>query len=143
MGEWLRQNRIKRGARLKDVGDAIGRGPQFVSDVEHGRRGHRMDPVIALLWCDYLVLEPSVMFSYLSLGDTDLERIRIQHYLETGAWATKFVHGKKALDKAQRGLLDIVDGMAPNALKTELRHILSLLETVDGALHVPQKRKGE
>lgn len=141
MGEWLREHRIKRGARLKDVGDAIGRGPQYVSDVEHGRRGHRMDPVIALLWCDYLVLDAAVMFSYLSLGDTDLERFRIQHYLETQAWATKFMKGKQALDKARGELEGAIDGMPPNVLKGQLKHVLSLLETVDGALRVPHKRK--
>lgn len=141
MGEWLREHRLKRNARLKDVGDAIGRGPQFVSDVEHGRRGHRMDPVIALLWCEYLVLDPQVMFAYLSLGDTDLERFRIQHYLETGAWATKFMRGKRALGMAQTELQSVVDGMTPNSIKTQLRHVLSLLETVDGALRVPHKSK--
>lgn len=141
MGEWLREHRVKRRARLKDVGDAIGRGPQYVSDVEHGRRGHRMDPVIALLWCEYLVLDPAVMFSYLSLGSTDLERFRIQHYLETSAWATKFMRGKEALKKAKTELESAIDGMPPNVLKGQLRQVFSYLETVEGALRVPHKRK--
>jgi transcriptional regulator with XRE-family HTH domain len=143
MGVWLRRARLERHARLKDVGDAIGRGPQYVCDVEHGRRGARMDPVVVLLWCEYLVLDPAVMFAYLSLGDTDLQRFRIQHYLETGAWAVKFMKGKKALDRAQRDLKAAVTGLPAGVQKSQLRLVLAHLETVQGALRVPHMRKNE
>lgn len=143
MGLWLRQARVARKCRLKDVGDAIGRGPQYVHDVEMGRRGKRMDPVLALMWCEYLVLDPQVMFSYLGLGDTESQRFRILHYLETGAWAVKFLKGKKALERAMRELDGLMRGLPSGVQKAQLKQIFDLLETVDGALRIPDKGTSE
>lgn len=141
MGEWLREHRLKQGHRLKDVSDAIGRGIQYVCDVEHGRRGHRMEPVTAMLWCEYLELDPATMFSYLQLGSGELERQRIQHYLETGTWARKFVAGKRALDDVAPLVDDLIAGMSPGLKKNQLYQIRDAIETARGALRVPRKRK--
>jgi len=100
MGAWLRKMRLQRGHTITDVAAAIGRNFRYVSDVELGRRGHKMDPVVALLWCEYLVLEPEQMFAYLGLGDTELDRYRVQHYLQTASWAQRFTVSKRELQRA-------------------------------------------
>ena len=113
MGRWLRKAREDRGHTLQDVAAAIGRNFRFVSDVELGRRGHKMDPVMALLWCEYLALEPEVMFAYLGLGDTDLDRYRVQHYLQTAAWAHRFTRSKRELQSA----LPVIESLCQDLLR--------------------------
>lgn len=142
MGEWLKENRVRQGHRLKDVADAIGRGIQYVCEVEHGRRGHRMEPVTALLWCEYLELDPATIFGYLQHGSGELERMRIQHYLETGTWARKFVHAKKAVDVSLPLVENLIQDAKPGWRKNQLYQIRDALQTVQSALHVPRKRKG-
>jgi len=139
MGEWLRGHRMAQGHRLKDVADAIGRGIQYVCDVEHGRRGHRMEPVTALLWCEYLELDPADIFKHLSIGSGELQRLRIQHYLETGTWARKFVKGKRALDDVAPMVDDLIAHASPGPRKNQLYQIRDAIETARGALRVPRK----
>lgn len=141
MGEWLKEHRVKQGHRLKDVADAIGRGIQYVCEVEHGRRGHRMEPVTAILWCEYLELDPATMFRFLQYGTGELERLRIQHYLETGTWARKFVSAKKAVDQSLPIIENLIQGTKPGLRKNELYQIRDTLQTVQAALHVPRKRR--
>lgn len=100
MGKFLRKARLRRGHTLKDVGAALGRKISFVCDVEHGRRGHRMDPITALLWAEYLVVDPQELFSYLGFGDTELDRFRVQQYLQSSAWAHRFTVGRRTLQNA-------------------------------------------
>lgn len=139
MGAWLRKLRTDRGVRQQDVGAAIGRGIQYVCDVEQGRRGHRMDPVIALLWCDYLHADPQVMFTYLGMGDTDMARFRIQHYLETGKWAQKFMNASRKMDEAAPIIERMVASTpARDPMKSELFQLRDAILSAREALRVPR-----
>lgn len=139
MGRWLARARVQRGHRQQDVADAIGRSNRYVSDVERGYRGHRMDPVIALLWCDYLVLEPTQMFAYLGLGDVELARWRVQHYMETGAWAHRFMQARALLRKALPAAEAIaVKYQRHNVLKAEAFQVRDAVRGAIEALRVPQ-----
>lgn len=100
MGKFLRKARLRRGATLKDVSAALGRKISYVCDVEHGRRGQRMDPVTAHLWAEYLVIEPEEIFKYLERTAPEVERFRVKQYLESSAWAHRFMVGQKSLEKA-------------------------------------------
>jgi transcriptional regulator with XRE-family HTH domain len=143
MGTWLRRLRLDRGVRQQDVGAAIGRGIQYVCDVEQGRRGHRMDPVIALLWCDYLHADPQVMFTYLGMGDTDMARFRVQHYLETGKWAHRFMNAARKLDEAGPLIEQMLaDTRARDPRKQELFQIRDAIFSAREALRIPRNDSG-
>lgn len=143
MGDWLRNARLQRRHTQKDVADAIGRGIQYVCDVEKGRRGHKMDPVIALLWCEYLALDPETLFGYLGLGQTDTERYRIQHYLETTAWAHRLMGAKRQLERALPESEDLWASLKPGSpQKAQALQVRDAIRGSLNALRIPRSRKG-
>lgn len=142
MGRWLRKERLRQGHTITDVADAVGRNFRWVSDVELGRRGRRMEPVIGMLWCDYLALDPATLFAYLGLGDTDIDRYRAQHYLQTAAWAHRFTQGKRALERAVPEMDALLEGLkAGSPQKAQAYQIRDAIRAALNALRIPQTRK--
>lgn len=135
LGRMLQKVRKRRGHTLKDVAAAVGRGISWVSDVEHGRRGSRMDPVLAFLWADYLSIDPGQLLEATGLSGHHQELARVRHYLETGQWAHKFIRAKsrlvKALELAERIATDapLSAGIREDALslKSEISGVITLL----------------
>ena len=143
MGRWLRKNRLAQGHTINDVADAVGRNYRWVSDVELGRRGRRMDPVLGMLWCDYLALDPTQLFAYLGLGDTDIDRYRAQHYLQTSAWAHRFTQGKRALEKALPEMEALLASLrAGTQQKAQAYQVRDAIRAALNALRIPQNGKG-
>lgn len=140
MGAWLRKARIRRGHTQRDVAQAIGRSIQYISEVEHGRRGHKMEPVTALQWCEYLNLDSGVMFGHLQLGESELERWRVRHYLETSAWASKYMRALRILRAARSELKELLATLRVGTRERDVAKALQ--EHIDAAitcLHVPRK----
>lgn len=142
MGQWLRKNRMARGYTLEEVAAAIGRNFRYVSDVELGRRGRNMQPVIGLLWCEYLCVDPNTLFDYLGLGSTDLERFRVQQYLQTGAWAHRLVQGLSHIKQCEQ-IMEQILKVAPvqGPLKTLCFQLRDEIQGARIALRIPQNPK--
>jgi len=138
----LQRVRKKQGHTLKDVAAAVGRGISWVSEVEHGRRGSRMDPVLAFLWADYLSIDPGQLLEATGLSGHSQELARVRHYLETGQWAHKFIRARARLADA----LKLAERIAADApLSAGIREdALSLKSHITGVitlLRVPRTGK--
>ena len=143
MGRWLRKIRLQRGHTQSDVGAAIGRNFRFVSDVELGHRGLRLDPVIALLWCEYLIANPDTLFGYMGLGETDMQRFRVQDYLRTGAWAHRFTEGRRRLIEAHADAEKLLgDLRSGTPAKLQAYRIRDSIKAALEAIHIPEKKEG-
>lgn len=142
MGEHLKRVRLERGHTQQDVASALGKGFQYVSDVENGRRGHQMAPLTAMVWAEYLAIDPQVLFDYLEVGKTGMDRLRVRHYMETGKWANRFLLCRRALLRAEtevKALLPLLREKTPEKLAAyQLRD--SIL-AARNAVHIP--RNGE
>ena len=139
MGRWLRKVRLQRNHTIVDVAAAIGKDFRYVSEVELGKRGHQMDPLIALLWSEYLALDPETFFNHLGLGETDLDRFRVQQYLQTSAWAHRFTQGKRQLDRALPVAESLYAKMRHNSPeKSEAKQILDAIRGAVEALRIPR-----
>lgn len=62
LGILIRKARKARGLKLRHVADAVGRGPSFVCDIEHGRRGFNLSPTMAVKLAEYLNIPVSRLF---------------------------------------------------------------------------------
>lgn len=143
MGRFLREARRRRGHTQADVAAAIGRHPQYVSEVERGARGARMSPLVAVTWAHYLSLDPTAIFQYLGLDDDSGRGAQARQYLETVMWADKVLRAqrgtRKALDKVQ-GALSIGSDLR---VRDELQDARIALQDVLAALSAPQTGRGQ
>ncbi len=145
LGNYLRKVRLDRGHTLREVGDALGRGTSWVSDVEHGRRGSRMDPVIAALWADFLAIDAQPLLDSIGLSGERAELSRVRHHLETGQWAHKFLKAEEVAGKLQVEIARIsatLEGKASGVVfQDDLTTLKSLANTCKGLLRVPRKHE--
>jgi len=142
MGRWLREARVSQNLTQTDVAAAIGRSAQYVCEVEYGKRGGRMDPVMGLLWCEYLSLDPAELFAYLSLGTTEIERFTVQHYLQSGAWAHKFVQARRSLAQIRPLIDELLGSLKVNSgEKDQAFQIRNAVDKALSALNIPRMRK--
>lgn len=96
----MREERLAGGYRLKDVAQATGKTVSYICDVEHGRAGGGLQPANALIWAEYLGVDPERVFTLLGVSDNELTRMRVQHYLESEAWSLRWMRARGALDAA-------------------------------------------
>jgi transcriptional regulator with XRE-family HTH domain len=76
LGTYLRDARKRRGLRLADVANAIGRTTQFVCDIEKGRRGGRwLQAQTVAMWAGYLEIPVSTI--------ADLQRGSVDDWLQS------------------------------------------------------------
>lgn len=102
-----------------------------------------MDPVLALLWCEFLVVDADFFFSHLGYGSTEMDRFRVQHHLETSTWAHRFVRGKRDLEKAAQ-IMDELALLLPRGHEKDLgSEIVRLLSSANKALRIPRIREKE
>lgn len=139
LGAQLRRTRIKRGHTQRDVAQAIGKSIAYVSEVEHGRRGHRMDPVVAVQWAEYLHMDSEQMFAQLQLGKTEISQWRVRHYLETSAWASKYMRAVRGLKKAQGETRELLSTLKHGTRERDVaRSLHERIEAAITCLHVPR-----
>jgi len=100
LGTVLREQRLAVGATLQDVADATGKSVSYICDIESGRRGPNIEPMFAMLWAEYLDLDPADIFLFIGLSHEQVLRLRTQHYLTSGAWAKRWVGTKHRLEEA-------------------------------------------
>lgn len=104
MGLYLREARERSGRTQCDVADAIGRSYKYVSAVETGTRGGKMDPLTALRWCEYLELDAQRVFYFLGIAEPH-RSAEVARYLGTVAWSVQILRAQDAL-QALRAELD-------------------------------------
>lgn len=142
MGKLLRKTRLQRGLKLRDVAAAIGRNTSYVCDVEHGRRGHNMDPVLAMCWAEYLVIDPQVLFDHLGFADSDVDRFRVQHYLQTAAWAHRYTQGRRKLKEALPEIDALWAHLKPGTReKAQASQVRDAIRAALEALRIPRTSK--
>lgn len=71
LGKLIRKVRKKRKLKLKDVAQAINKSPAYICDLEHGRRGNNINPIIVSQLADYLHIPTSLMFKKAGLIDDE------------------------------------------------------------------------
>ena len=143
VGAYLAQTRRERGHTLRDIADALGRSTQWVSDVEHGRRGSRMDPVLALLWAEYLNIDAQPVLDSIGLLGERRELSRVRHYLETGQWAHKWLAGHKKLGELVDKIASIRANVGPGdkfarVPRADLNELKLLAKSCRELLRIPR-----
>jgi len=71
----------------------VGRLVPYVSEIERGHRGSRMNPLVAVTWAKFLDLDPLVIFGFLGIDGTTAE---VRQYLETVMWGNRVVRARHA-----------------------------------------------
>lgn len=54
LGRFIKRARKARNLKLRQVADAIGKSPQYICDIEKGRRGQNMHPLLAVKLAEFL-----------------------------------------------------------------------------------------
>ncbi len=143
VGAYLANTRRERGHTQQEVADALGRSVQWVSDVEHGRRGSRMDPVLALLWSEFLNIDAQSVLDSIGLVGERQELARVRHYLETGKWAHKWLAGHKKLGELGKKIAIIRANTGPGdkfarVPREDLNELKSLVKSCLQLLRIPR-----
>jgi transcriptional regulator with XRE-family HTH domain len=98
-GQFIKRIRINQGLTLAQVANAIGFTPQYVCDIEHGRRGANLRTKVLLMLADYLKIDPNIMFKNANVQE-DIDDPRLK-----GVY--KAVHNKGRAERIIRSLQEV------------------------------------
>ena len=73
VGVLLAKVRKKQNRKQKDVAAALNKTVAYICDIEKGRRGQRMDPLLLMRWADYLNLPITVVLTHAGIIDEEYE----------------------------------------------------------------------
>lgn len=149
MGMFLLKMRKKRERLQSQVADAIGKHFQYVSDVEHGRRGKSMDPFVAMKWAHYLHFDPMVLFRYIGLVDESGQTQAVIRHLTGVVMAQNLVRSQRLVAGVEsvirRAQIDSRDLALKSILadqRRDLQLVMALLRTPqNGKINVSEKSK--
>ena len=141
MGMFLLKKRKQHGRVQAQVADAIGKHFQYVSDVEHGRRGKAMDPFVAMKWAHYLHFDPMVLFRYVGLVDESGKTQAVIRHLSGVVMAQNLVRSQRLISDVEQTIRRTQVDSKDVALKVVLADQRRNLQLVMALLNTPQNRK--
>lgn len=147
MGMFLLKKRKQHERKQSQVADAIDRHFQYVSDVEHGRRGKAMDPFVAMKWAHYLHFDPMVLFRYIGLVDESGRTQAVIRHLSGVVMAQNLIRSQRLIAEVEstmrRTQINSRDLVLKGVLadqRRDLQLVMALLKTPqNGKVNVPEK----
>jgi transcriptional regulator with XRE-family HTH domain len=146
LADLFRTRRKEQGLTLQNVAHAINRSVSYVSDVERAQRGARMPAFLAVLWAQYLNIDPDRALCLLGYADSAVNVEPVRQYLETHVWAVKVQGARQTIAAAQESADELWRQTRPGSpqrqLATELRDacrnvraLLRIPRSVEAATH--------
>jgi|SRR5712672_1172067 len=121
LGKFLKKARVARKLKLRHVGAAIGVSPAYICDLEYGRRGKNLNPIMAIRLADFLNV-PSTTILQLAGIEQLPEAERVSDYLKLARNKGRASRIAESLDSARENALELVE-MAANEQNPTMRRI--------------------
>jgi transcriptional regulator with XRE-family HTH domain len=80
-GKFLRRIRKERNLKLKHIAAALNKSPAYVCDLEKGRRGHYINPLLLVKLADVLNVPITTMFNQANI-EVDENSLKYRAYLK-------------------------------------------------------------
>ena len=133
-GKYLHRVRKQRKYTLKQVGQAVGKSFAYIWDLENGKRGSNLNPLLAVQLAEFLKIPVQTMFELTGIENdlTSKKYLEVLRLTRNKGRAARIQH---ALDGVNATLDDILSGTEPGTLLESLcQKLKTFVAELDNAI---------